>query len=74
MGEQSRRSFESFQSTLLYIFREPLYSNSAVIAWWLQSTSAQNSVKRPVFILSSMRNKKIIFSYTLLPGGLFSEK
>ena len=24
--------------------REPLYSNSAVIMWWLQSTSAQNSV------------------------------
>ena len=24
--------------------REPLYSNSAVIAWWLQSTSAQNNV------------------------------
>ena len=24
--------------------REPLYSNRAVIAWWLQSTSAQNSV------------------------------
>ena len=24
--------------------RGPLYSNSAVIAWWLQSTSAQNSV------------------------------
>ena len=26
--------------------RERLYSNSAVIAWWLQSTSAQNSVPR----------------------------
>ena len=24
--------------------REPLYSNSAVIAWWLQSTSAQTNV------------------------------
>ena len=24
--------------------REPLYSKGAVIAWWLQSTSAQNSV------------------------------
>ena len=23
---------------------EPLYSNSAVIAWWLQLTSAHNSV------------------------------
>ena len=27
-----------------YHAREPLYSNSAVIACWLQSTSAQNSV------------------------------
>ena len=25
--------------------REPLYSKGAVIAWWLQSTSAQNSVQ-----------------------------
>ena len=25
---------------------EPLYSNSAVIAWWLQLTSAQNSVPK----------------------------
>ena len=24
--------------------REPLYSNSAVIVWWLQSTSLQNRV------------------------------
>ena len=24
--------------------RDPLYSNSAVIAWWLQTASAQNSV------------------------------
>ena len=24
--------------------REPLYSNSAVIVWWLGSTSAQNRV------------------------------
>ena len=25
--------------------REPLYSKVAVIAWWLQSTSAQNSAR-----------------------------
>ena len=33
-------------SGILYLVhaREPLYSNSAVIAWWLQSTSAQNRV------------------------------
>ena len=30
--------------TYLFLVTEPLYSNSAVIAWWLQSTSAQNNV------------------------------
>ena len=34
---------------ITYHAREPLYSNSAVIAWWLQSTSAQNSVPRVFF-------------------------
>ena len=29
---------------------EPLYSNSAAIVWWLQSTSAQNSVPTRVGI------------------------
>ena len=28
----------------VYHAREPQYAKSAVIAWWLQSTSAQNSV------------------------------
>ena len=32
--------------------REPLYLNSAVIAWWLQSTSAQNSV--PIVVVWPM--------------------
>ena len=30
--------------------REPLYSNGAVIAWWLQSTRAQNSVHIVLYI------------------------
>ena len=33
---------EDFQTIKAHA-REPLYSNSAVIMWWLQSTSAQNS-------------------------------
>ena len=53
-----RRRENTFQGELAYILgdlvegfgeklnhaREPLYVNSAVIAWWLQSMTAQNSV------------------------------
>ena len=36
--------FSFIMSPAKHQVREPLYSNSAVIAWWLQSTSAKNSV------------------------------
>ena len=35
----------SLKYVYVSLIREPLYSNRAVIAWWLQSTSAQNRIK-----------------------------
>ena len=34
--------------------KEPLYPNSAVIAWWLQSTSVQNELIKILFINKGM--------------------
>ena len=52
----------------LYETREPLYlySNSAVIAWWLQSTSAQNSVlavKKGKTLINILHVKVLIANY-----------
>ena len=45
-----------FINALLHVFiaREPLYSNSAAIKCWLQSTSAQNNA--PILVVKKRNN------------------
>ena len=40
--EKQADIIDTLKTTSRYL--EPLYSNSAAIAWWLQSTSAHNNV------------------------------
>ena len=49
--------------------REPLYSNSAVIAWWSQSTSGKNSV----FMCTLLSQKGNKFLNILLLGVFFAD-
>ena len=45
----------------LYHAREPLYSNSAVIAWWSQSTSGKNRVFMCTMLLKTVINFLIFY-------------
>ena len=45
----------------IYHAREPLYSNSAVIAWWSQSTSGKNGVFMCTLLLKKVINFLIFY-------------
>ena len=62
-----RRKVVKFRRKTRFFFaREPLYSNSAVIAWWLQSTSAQIvylAVKKGKILVNTLLMKIFITNY-----------
>ena len=50
-----------FQKLVWFHAREPLYSNSAVIAWWSQSTSGKNGVFMCTLLLKRVINLLILY-------------
>ena len=78
LEHHQRHSVVSFSKTL-YHARDPLYSNSAVIAWWLQSTSAQKvyiTVKKGNILVNILLQKIFLANYChlLIQLGIYLTK